>query len=34
MDSWRSFISGKERLITKETVNAGLDSNSYNNSQS
>lgn len=33
IDGWRSFIIGKERLITKETVNAGLDSNSYNNSR-
>lgn len=33
IDGWRSFITGKERLITKETVNVGLDSNSYNNSK-
>jgi nucleoside-diphosphate-sugar epimerase len=30
-DGWRSFITGKEQLITKETVVASLDSNSYNN---
>ncbi len=33
IDSWRSFITGKEKLITKATVIAGLDSNSYNNSK-
>ncbi len=33
VDSWRSFITGKEKLITKATVIAGLDSNSYNNSK-
>lgn len=33
IDGWKSFITGKDRLITKETVNAGLDSNSYDNSR-
>jgi hypothetical protein len=33
VDSWRSFITGKEKLITKATVIAGLDCNSYNNSK-
>lgn len=30
-DGIRSFISGKEQLITQETITAGLDKNSYNN---
>lgn len=32
-DSVRSFFTSKEKLITKETINASLDSNSYNNSR-
>lgn len=32
-DSWRSFFTGKQQLITKETIIAGLDKNSYNNSR-
>jgi dihydroflavonol-4-reductase len=31
IDGLRCAISGNEQLITKETVNAGLDQNSYNN---
>ena len=31
IDGWKNFITGKEQLITKETVTAGLDCNSYNN---
>lgn len=32
-DGIRSFISGKEQLITQETITAGLDKNSYNNNR-
>lgn len=31
IDKIRAFITGKEQLITKETINACLDNNSYNN---
>jgi nucleoside-diphosphate-sugar epimerase len=31
VDTLRAFIISKEQLITKETINASLDNNSYNN---
>lgn len=31
IDKIRAFITSKEQLITKETINASLDTNSYNN---
>jgi len=31
LDYWKSFITGKEQLITKETIVAALDNNTYNN---
>lgn len=33
LDGIKSFFTNKEQIITKETINATLDNNSYNNNR-